>query len=94
MKKVIFERTEFDSAEEFYSIIKRKLLLPNWFGNNPDALWDMLTGFIETPIEIEFVSFNKKENDYNGEVLSQILKCFKDAEKANPTEFKIKFKDE
>ena len=94
MKKVIFEKTEFDSVEEFYSIIKRKLLLPNWFGNNPDALWDMLTGFIETPIEIEFVGFNKKENEYNGEVLSQILKCFKDAEKENPTEFRTKFKDE
>lgn len=91
MKKVVFERKEFASEKEFYSLIKRKLL-PNWFGNNPDALWDMLTGFIETPITIEFVGFDKKENEYNENAISQILKCFKDAEKENPNEIKIEFK--
>lgn len=92
MKKVIFYREEFNWAEEFYSLIKRKLLLPNWFGNNLDALLDMLTGFIETPITIEFVGFDKKENEYNEDAISQILKCFKDAEKENPNEIKIEFK--
>lgn len=92
MKKVVFERKQFASEKEFYSLIKRKLLLPNWFGNNIDALWDMLTGFIETPITIEFVGFDKKENEYNENAISQILKCFKDAEKENSNEIKIEFK--
>ena len=44
MKKYIFNRDEFTWAEEFYEIIKKKMGLPDYFGCNADALWDMLTG--------------------------------------------------
>ena len=63
--------------------------LPDWFGKNPPALWDMLTGYIETPCEITLVGFNKEETDYNKEVLGYILERFEDAEKEFPDEFKI-----
>ena len=49
MKKYIFDRNEFNWSEEFYKLIKDKFNLPDLFGENSDALWDMLTGFIETP---------------------------------------------
>lgn len=89
MIKYTFNRNEFEWAEEFYKIIKKKMNLPEWFGENPSALWDMLTGHIEMPCEVTLSGFNKKENEYNKYHLDLILSCFNDAEKEYPDEFKI-----
>ncbi|MBQ7916182.1 MAG: barstar family protein [Firmicutes bacterium] len=37
---------------EVYREIKKKLDLPDWCGENLDALWDALTGMMYTPAEI------------------------------------------
>ena len=89
MIKYEFNRNEFEWAEEFYDIIQKKMNLPDWFGKNPPALWDMLTGYIETPCEITLIGFDKEENAYNEKVLGYILERFYDAEKEYPDEFKI-----
>lgn len=93
MIKYEFNRNEFEWAEEFYDIIQKRMELPEWFGKNADALWDMLTGHIETPCEITLIGFNKKENEYNKFVLNKILSTFKEAGEEYPDEFKIIFKD-
>ena len=89
MVKYEFNRNEFEWAEEFYDIIQKKMNLPDWFGKNPPALWDMLTGHIETPCEITLVGFDREENEYNKKVLDYILERFNDEEKEYPDEFKI-----
>ena len=89
MKKYSFDRNEFKWAEEFYDLIQKEMELPDWFGKNADALWDMLTGYIDTPCEIVLKNFKGKENDYNEEILTKILQCFFDAEKQFPNDFKI-----
>ena len=91
MKKYKFNRNEFKWAEEYYNIIQKKMDLPDWFGKNADALWDMLTGYIETPCEIILVGFNKKENDYNEHIINLINSCFRDAGVQYPEKFKITF---
>lgn len=91
--KVEFNRNEFVWADDFYDIIQTKLQLPKWFGKNADALWDMLTGYIQTPCEIVFIGFNKKENKYNGEIIALIINCFKDAMKKYPETFNVKFEN-
>ncbi|MBQ8451207.1 MAG: barstar family protein [Clostridia bacterium] len=93
MKKYTFNRNEFEWAEEFYEIIKQRMDLPDWFGKNPDALWDMLTGHIETPCEITLVGFGKEKHEYNALIINNILETFNDAEKEYPNEFKIIYKD-
>ena len=74
-------------------IFARKKQLPNWFGKNADALWDMLTGYIETPCEFVFTGFNKNENIYNDKKLELIFKCFSDAKKQHPNKYFITFKE-
>ena len=91
MKKYIFDRKDFEWAEQFYEIIKINFNLPNWFGKNADALWDMLTGFIECPCEIIFKNFNQKENAYNETNINLVLNCFKDAAEQYPNKFIIHF---
>lgn len=89
MKKYEFNRDEFTWADEFYNVISSKMNLPVWFGKNADALWDMLTGYLETPCQITFIGFGQKENEYNRHILDLILTCFLDAEKQYPEKFKI-----
>ena len=40
------------NLQEFYHEIARKLPLPEYFGRNLDALWDVLTTDIEGPVEL------------------------------------------
>lgn len=37
---------------EIYGVLKTELELPEWFGNNLDALWDAATGIMYLPAEI------------------------------------------
>lgn len=92
MKRYVFNRNEFNWAEEYYDLIQKKMELPNWFGKNADALWDMLTGYVETPCEIVLVGFDKKENEYNAHIIQLIHACFKDAAKQFPERFAVRFK--
>lgn len=89
MEKYVFDRKNFKWGDEFYDLIQKEMKLPEWFGKNADALWDMLTGFINTPCEIVLKNFTGKENDYNDEIITKILNCFFDAEKKFPNEFKV-----
>ena len=37
---------------EIYALIRKGLELPDWVGNNPNALWDSLWGIMYTPAVI------------------------------------------
>ena len=49
MKEYTIDFTAVKTVWYFYEAIKKGLELPDWFGKNLDALWDMLTGYIEYP---------------------------------------------
>ncbi len=40
---------------ELYRELKKKLELPEWCGENLDALWDALTGIMYTPADISVI---------------------------------------
>ena len=51
-KQCIIDGQKVHSMESFYGELKRQLSFPSHFGNNLDALWDVLTTDIEGPIRI------------------------------------------
>lgn len=80
MKNIIIDFSKCKYPLDLHNEIREKLNLPEWYGNNLDALWDMLTGFIETPIKISVVfkpetkaAENLKEN------VLKIIETFKEA---------------
>ena len=93
MVKYTFNRNEFEWAEEFYEIIQKRMNLPDWFGKNADALWDMLTGHIETPCEITLIGFGEEKNKYNAYEIGLIKKVLNRAEEKYPNDFKIIYKE-
>lgn len=58
MKTIYIDFTDIGDYEDFYTQLKEKLTLPEYFGDNLDALYDSLTGFVETPLHIEFVNMS------------------------------------
>ena len=82
IKKINIYFYECKYPLDLHREIKERLELPEWYGNNLDALWDMLTGFIETPISITMIfkpeiktAENLKEN------VLKIIETFDEASK-------------
>lgn len=94
MEKYEFRRDEFEWAEEFYEIIQKRMDLPEWFGKNADALWDMLTGHIGLPCEITLIGFGEEKNKYNKYEIDLIKKVLNRAGQEFPNYFKIIYRDE
>ena len=61
MNNVYIDFTEIGDMEDFFDQLKEKLKLPETFGDNLDALYDSITGFVELPLHIEFVNMSVEQ---------------------------------
>lgn len=62
--------------EDFYVQLKEKLTLPDYFGDNLDALFDVITGELQMPLHIEFVNMSVEQL----EIFEDLLTTLEDAE--------------
>ena len=76
MKTVYIDFTEIGDYEDFYTQLKEKLTLPEFFGDNLDALYDFLKGFAELPLHLEFVNMSVEQL----EIFEDLLLTLEDAE--------------
>lgn len=53
-QKIVFDFRQIKTVEDFYLQFSQRFSLPNWFGHNLDALWDMVSAGLELPITIVF----------------------------------------
>ena len=75
---IIIDGQDFSTEEEFHILIKEKMDFPDYYGKNLDALWDLLTGYIELPISITWINY-KRSLDIIGTNVEAIAKVFEDA---------------
>ncbi len=61
MQTVYIDFFNIGDEEDFYSQLKEKLSLPDYFGNNLDALYDSISGDIELPLHLEFVNMTVEQ---------------------------------
>jgi len=78
--EVILDGSEIDSPEHLHQVLKKILQLPDDYGNNLDALWDCLTGWVSLPLTIRWLHFKESEQRL-GNYGQQLLQLFRDAEK-------------
>lgn len=76
MKEVYIDFSEIGDYEDFYTQLKEKLTLPEYFGDNLDALFDSITGDIKLPLHIEFVNMSVDQL----ETFEDLLTTLEDAE--------------
>ena len=76
MKTIYIDFAEIGDYEDFYAQLKEKLMLPEFFGDNLDALNDFISGFSELPLHIEFVNLSVDQL----ETFEDLLLTLEDAE--------------
>ena len=59
--EIFIDFTDLGDYEDFYAQLKEKLMLPEFFGENLDALNDAITGFVELPLHIELVNMSVEQ---------------------------------
>lgn len=58
MQKVQFDFNQITDLAVFYRQFSHVFALSSAFGANLDALWDVVTGDIAMPLEIDFINFD------------------------------------
>lgn len=74
--EVYIDFLEIGDYEDFYAQLKEKLTLPVHFGDNLDALFDVITGELEMPLHLEFVNMSVEQL----EIFEDLLTTLEDAE--------------
>lgn len=76
MKEIYIDFTDIGDYEDFYEQLKSKIELPEYFGENLDALYDVISGHLELPLHIEFVNMSVEQL----EIFEDLLTTLEDAE--------------
>ncbi len=71
-----------------HNALKDKLDLPDYYGENLDALWDCLTGWIELPQTLVWRNFESSKK-FLGSYADNTLEVLQRAQKELEDEFKI-----
>lgn len=69
MKTIYIDFVEIGDEEDFYTQLKEKIDLPEHFGDNLDALYDVISGDVELPLHIEFVNMSVEQLDIFEEII-------------------------
>ncbi|PUA38057.1 barnase inhibitor [Paenibacillus elgii] len=80
MRDILLDGREIDNVGQLHAVLKEALELPEYYGNNLDALWDCLTGWVEMPLTIRWLHFQESEKKL-GEYSNHLLLLFRDAER-------------
>ena len=77
---------------DLYLCLKTGLDLPDFFGENLDALWDCMTGFIGWPCEIRISGLSKLNQQRRQEV-QEMLDVMEEAHEKYPDDVRIFYVD-
>lgn len=79
-KKRVLDFTECRYLGEVHLIIQQELELPEWYGQNLDALWDSITGIMYVPADITIIYHPKtKASEKLASEIGEIISIFKEA---------------
>lgn len=75
-RQVEIDFSHIHTWKRLYKVLRQNLDLPEHFGNNLDALWDSLTGYIELPVKIQFDNLSP----FHMKKFEKLISVFEDAE--------------
>lgn len=93
MKTICIDFVEIGDDEDFYAELKEKLALPDYFGNNLDALADSISGDVELPLYLEFVNMSVEQLETFEDLLSTLEDLENEVEGFSFTYFLEQYKD-
>lgn len=94
MKNIEIDFTNIGDEEEFYAELKSKVELPEYFGDNLDALSDVISGELEMPLELEFVNMSVDQLETFEDLLETLEDLDDDVEGFSFSYFLEQFEDQ
>ncbi len=79
----VIDGRKVKTREQFHATVKRALSLPEHYGANLDALWDVLTGDVPRPVSIEW-TYSDISREHLGDYFDDICGVFEDVKKDDP----------
>lgn len=76
---IVINGENIENKGQLHKQLKEKLSLPDYYGENLDALMDCLTGWIDVPTRLVFKSFDVLRSNL-GEYADLLLLTLRDAE--------------
>ena len=92
MKKVILDFSNCKNWNDMHQLVMKELDFPDYYGKNLDALWDCLSGWIETPVAIEIRGMASLPADLH-DLGAHFLRIFRRAEATNYLKIRLIVKD-
>lgn len=68
--EIFIDFLEIGDYEDFYTQLKEKVQLPDYFGDNLDALSDVISGTLAMPMHLEFVNLSVDQLEMFDDLLS------------------------
>lgn len=78
--EAVLEGKMLKNVDDFHREIRRVLDLPDYYGNNLDAFWDCLTGWVEMPLILIWKNFDESKVVL-GEFSDKVFVLFQKAER-------------
>lgn len=61
MNTVYINTTDSKTIADVHRQLQEKLVLPDYYGSNANALWDCITGWVELPINLVWAGYGAAE---------------------------------
>ena len=87
MNTVYFNFKKIENNADFYAQLGDKLQLPDYFGNNLDALYDILTGYVELPLMFYFNNLTEEKLA----CFANLIATLNDAEESTKGQFSFDY---
>ena len=86
MNEIIIDLREVNTKQEFHKLLSSMLGFPDWYGNNWDAFWDMITDteIVTMPNRLTLLGF-KELSEKLPKDAKVFQKCFFDLEQEDPS---------
>lgn len=72
MNEIAVDFFDLADYEDFYARLKERLNLPEFFGDNLDALHDYISGYAEMPLHLEFINMSVDQLETFEELLNMM----------------------
>ena len=80
MKTITIDLSVCNTYADIHLLLKRELDFPAFYGENLDALWDCLTGFIMIPVTVVFRGMDRMPARLRQDMREKFLPVFYEAE--------------
>ena len=94
MKEILINFLNIGDYEDFYTELKSKVELPEHFGDNLDALSDVISGGLELPLHIEFVNMSVDQLETFEDLLTTLEDVEEEVEDFTFTYFLEQYEDD